>query len=30
VFIENGAEATQDKNYTELDLRFKGQVIGRY
>ena len=29
VFIENGAEATRDKNYTELDLRFKGQVIGR-
>ena len=30
VFIEKGAEATKDKNYTELDLRFKGQVIGRY
>lgn len=29
VFIERGAEATKDKNYTELDLRFKGQVIGR-
>lgn len=30
VFFEKGAEAIQDKNYTELDLRFKGQVIGRY
>lgn len=30
VFFEKGAEATKDKNYTELDLRFKGQVIGRY
>lgn len=29
-FIEKGTEATQDKHYTELDLRFKGQVIGRY
>ena len=29
VFMENGAEAAKDKNYTELDLRFKGQVIGR-
>ena len=28
-FIEHGAEATQDKHYTELDLRFKGQVVGR-
>lgn len=29
-FMDNGVEATQDKNYYELDLRFKGQVIGRY
>ena len=29
VFMENGAEAAKDKNYTELDLRFKGQVVGR-
>lgn len=29
VFLENGADATRDKHYTELDLRFKGQVIGR-
>lgn len=28
-FMENGAEATQGKQYTELDLRFKDQVIGR-
>lgn len=28
-FFDNGAEATQDKHYTELDLRFKDQVIGR-
>lgn len=28
-FLENGEEATRDKHYTELDLRFKGQVIGR-
>lgn len=28
-FFENGAEATKDKQYYELDLRFKGQVIGR-
>ena len=28
-FFEKGADATQDKNYTELDLRFKDQVIGR-
>jgi cell division protein FtsQ len=28
-FMENGDEATRDKHYTELDLRFKGQVIGR-
>ena len=29
-FLENSAEATQDKHYYELDVRFKGQVIGRY
>ena len=28
-FFENSAEATQDKNYYELDVRFRGQVIGR-
>lgn len=29
VYLEKGGEATKDKHYTELDLRFKGQVIGR-
>ena len=29
VFLEDGAEATKDKQYREIDLRFKGQVIGR-
>ena len=29
VFLENGSEATKDKQYREIDLRFKGQVIGR-
>lgn len=29
VFLENGSEATKDKHYSEIDLRFKGQVIGR-
>ena len=29
-FLENGADATKDKNYYELDLRYKGQVIGRF
>lgn len=29
-FLENSAEAVQDKHYTEYDVRFKGQVIGRY
>ena len=29
-FFENGAEAIQDKQYYELDLQYKGQVIGRY
>lgn len=28
-YMENGQEATKDKNYTELDLRFKDQVVGR-
>ena len=28
-FLENGAEAIQDKNYYEYDIRFRGQVIGR-
>lgn len=28
-FLENSAEATQDKHYRELDVRFRGQVIGR-
>ena len=28
-FFDNGAEATANKQYMELDLRFKGQVIGR-
>lgn len=29
VFLENGAVATKDKQYNEIDLRFKGQVVGR-
>ena len=29
VFMENGEMAIQDKQYSELDLRFRGQVIGR-
>lgn len=29
-FFENAGEALKGKNYIELDLRFKGQVIGRY
>ena len=29
IFRENSAEATQDKHYRELDIRFKGQVIAR-
>jgi len=29
-FLEDGVDATKDKHYSELDLRFKGQVIGRY
>lgn len=28
-FLENGAEATAGKQYTELDIRYNGQVIGR-
>jgi len=28
-FLENGAEETAGKQYRELDLRFKGQVVGR-
>ena len=28
-FFDNGREALQDKHYTEYDLRFKGQVVGR-
>ena len=28
-FIEDGAEETAGKQYRELDLRFKGQVVGR-
>jgi len=28
-FLENSAEAMQDKQYNELDIRFRGQVIGR-
>ena len=28
-FMENSAEITQDKDYYELDIRYKGQVIGR-
>ena len=28
-FLEKGAEATKDKHYNEVDLRYKGQVIGR-
>lgn len=28
-FFEHGEEATQNKQYTELDLRFHDQVIGR-
>ncbi len=28
-FLENSGEAIRDKNYTEYDLRYEGQVIGR-
>lgn len=30
LFLLNSGEATKDKHYQELDLRYKGQVIGRY
>ena len=29
-FLQNRPPDIQEKNYTEYDLRFKGQVIGRY
>lgn len=29
-FLQNRSPDIQEKNYTEYDLRFKGQVIGRY
>ena len=29
-FLEDGAEETAGKQYTELDIRYHGQVIGRY
>jgi len=29
-FYENAADIIQDKNYAEYDVRFSGQVIGRY
>ena len=29
VFLEDGKEALKDKQYMEIDLRFKGQVVGR-
>ena len=29
-FLAHSAQATKDKNYTEYDLRIRGQVIGRY
>ena len=30
IFLQNRPPDIQEKNYTEYDLRFKGQVIGRY
>ena len=30
IFLENGSEATQNQQYSEIDLRFHGQVIGRH
>ena len=30
VFFQNSTPDIKEKNYTELDVRFKGQVIGRY
>ena len=29
VFMEDGKEALKDKHYRELDLRFRGQIVGR-
>lgn len=29
LFLDKGREATQDKQYTELDLRYAGQVVAR-
>lgn len=29
IFMEKGQEATQHTNYSELDVRFRGQVVGR-
>ena len=29
VFLEDGKEAQKDKQSREIDLRFKGQVVGR-
>lgn len=29
-FMDNSPQEVKDKPYTELDLRFRGQVIGRY
>ena len=28
-FLDNSGDMLKDKNYTELDIRFRGQVIGR-
>lgn len=30
LFLLNNGDAARDKHYQELDLRYKGQVIGRY
>ena len=29
-FLTNTPQEIKDKPYTELDLRYKGQVVGRY
>ena len=29
VFLEDGKEALKDKQYMEIDLRFRGQIVGR-
>lgn len=29
IFLENGQDALKDKQYTELDIRFRGQVVAR-